>query len=312
MSHIWTLTMNPAIDIGAETERVTPNRKLRCQAPSIAAAGGGVNVSRALHRLGRNSTAVFPAGGDLGVFYETLLKEEPIEVDPFPAKSSAQRINTNYREEQSGDQYRFCMPGMDMAESEWRSALELLRIRLKDGDFLVISGSLPPGVPPAFIREAADVALENGVRTLLDTTGEVLRHLKDCPIAWVTPNKQEVESLMQQDLDLEEAEEVLGNFLARSAIRNILLTLGGEGAVYVGEDGAHRIPAPQVEKVSAVGAGDSSLAGLVHGLMSGESNPTSARWAVAAGSATVMTPGTRLLYAEDFQKLKADLREEPA
>ena len=309
MTRVWTLTLNPAIDIGSEAERVVPNRKLRCESPTIEAGGGGVNVSRALRRLGQESTAVFPVGGDLGRFYQQLLEGESIECEPFDIGNHAHRFNTNFRESESGDQYRFCMPGVEMAEAEWRKALDLLRDRLQSGDLLVVSGSLPPGVPADVVGKVAVLVKEKEARLILDAPGEVLSELVNTPVDWIKPNENEMEGLLGHELDPDKAEDELSAFMEKTAIQHILLTLGEKGAVYAGEEGVQGLPAPEIHKVSTVGAGDSSLAGLVLGLKREEGPLTSSQWAVAAGSATAKTPGTHLLNEQDFINLAREVGE---
>lgn len=304
MRKIRTLTLNPVIDLGSGISSVQPNRKLRCDAPSFEAGGGGVNVSRALKRLGQESTAIFPLGGDLGGFYQHLLEAEEIDCKPIEINARMRSINTNIREKESGDQYRFCMPGVEITEKEKTGIRDLLGESMKAGDLLIVSGSPPPGITADFITRLSRITEETEARLILDAPGEVLRKLADTPVDWVKPNLHELQSMIDHELDSENLEQELASFLKQTAIKNILLTLGDKGAFYAGEEGVHRIPAPEVEKVSTVGAGDSAVAGLVLGRMHGQSHLISAQWAVAAGSATAKTPGTHLLSKSDFDTLR--------
>jgi 6-phosphofructokinase 2 len=309
MTTVRTLTLNPVIDLGSGVSSIRPNQKLRCDTPSFEAGGGGVNVSRALTRLGQDSIAVFPLGKGLGSFYHHLLEAEKIVCEPIEINARMQRINTNIREKESGDQYRFCMPGMEITENKLGNLQDLLREDLAAGDLLIMSGSLPPGVSADFITRLSESVADIGAGLILDAPGEVLQNLAGTPIDWVKPNLHELQSMIDHELDPEHLEQELDSFLKQTAIKNILLTLGGKGAVYAGEEGVHRIPAPDVEKVSTVGAGDSAVAGLVLGRIHEEPHLTSAQWAVAAGSATAKTPGTQLLNRNDFDALREDVHE---
>jgi len=303
MQKIWTLTMNPALDLSAEVESVAPDVKLRCETPSFDPGGGGVNVARALNRLGGKATALFPQGSDLGAFYRSLVEAEDVVCKTFGIDQPMDRINTHFREKGSQRQYRFCLPGPKLEERDWQSALNLLKDVLKEGDILVVSGSLPRGVPDDFNALTANVAEDAHAHFVLDAPGEVLKTLQASSVAWITPNQNEFEALIGREVAEDQLETELQTFIEDSRFENILLTLGPKGAVYAGTEGVGRIPAPEVEKLSSVGAGDSALAGLVLGLAQDESHLTSSRWAVAAGAAAVMSSGTKLLKKADFEAL---------
>ena len=305
MTKVWTVTMNPAIDLGAEVESVVPDAKLRCSEPSIEPGGGGVNVSRALRRVDAGSTAVFPEGPGLGEFYRHLVEAEGVDCRTFGIGRPMHRISNHFRETENRRQYRFNLPGPELEESEWRAALDLVRDLLDEKDILVMSGSLPPGVPVSFTRLLGEVAAEARASFVLDAPGAVLDELKQTPVRWITPNRKEFEELIGRRMDGDRLEEELEALVADedNGFENVLLTLGVEGALCAGAEGAWRIRAPEVEKVSAVGAGDSAVAGLVLGLMGGKDHRTASEWAVAAGAAAVMSPGTELLSKKDFDSL---------
>jgi len=310
MTKVWTLTMNPSIDIGAEVESIAPNVKLRCSKPSIAPGGGGVNVARALHRIDAEATAVFPEGPGLGGYYRNLIESEGVDCRTFAIGQTMHRINNHFREAENEQQYRFCLPGPEMTESEWRKALALIKDSLAGKDILVMSGSLPPGVPVKFTRLMAEAAREEGASFVLDAPGKVLKELKETPVGWITPNQKEFEELIGHRVDSDRLEEELETFVEAKVFENVLLTLGSGGALYAGgRQGVLRIEAPEVEKVSAVGAGDSAVAGLILGLLRGRNHRTASGWAVAAGAAAVMSPGTELLKKKDFDSLCKDVEE---
>lgn len=297
--------MNPAIDLEAKLGTVTPDMKLRCAEPMIDAGGGGVNVARALQRLEGKVCALFPEGDAFGTFYRSLVEAEGVDCATFAIDQPMQRINTHFRETEKQRQYRFCLPGPSLEERDWQRALDLLKKLLKEGDLLVTSGSLPPGVPSEFNSLTAQVAKEANACFVLDAPGEVLKTLKETEISWIKPNLNEFKNLLGLDVQDHALEEELSALVENSVFENILLTMGAKGAIYAGEEGVERIPSPQVEKISTVGAGDSTAAGLVLGLARGEDHRSCCRNAVAAGAAAVMTPGTKLLEKSDFDALLA-------
>lgn len=303
MHKVWTLTMNPAIDLEAELGSVTADVKLRCAEPRIDAGGGGVNVARALNRIGGKASALFPEGAALGSFYRSLVEAEGVDCDTFKIDEPMRRINTHFRETDKQHQYRFCLPGPKLEERDWQRAVDLLEKVLEEDDILVTSGSLPPGVSSDFNALTAEIAEKAKAYFVLDAPGDVLKALKQTTISWITPNRDEFEDLLGHEVPDHELEKELSSFVEDSVFDNILLTLGPKGALYAGKEGTQSIPSPEVEKLSSVGAGDSAVAGLVLGLAQGEDHRASCRKAVAAGAAAVMTPGTGLLERKNFEAL---------
>lgn len=309
MRKIWTLTMNPAIDLGAEVEEVIPNQKLRTRQPAIEPGGGGVNVARALNRMDERSTAIFPVGGPLGCYYKSLLDAENVDYEAVETEESLLRFNINLREKNHANQYRILMPGPELRESEWHQILDLLKDSLRKENLLVVSGSLPSEVPNDFERSLAKIIEAAGARFILDGPGDMIERMKETRIDWITPNQREFEDLLGRNLESDDLEEELVSFIEGHSTENILLTLGSKGAIYAGAEGVRHIPAPEVDPVSAVGAGDSAVAGLVLALAHGRDCFSASQWAVAAGAAAVKTPGSHLLKKSDFEALREELCE---
>ena len=171
---IVTLTMNPAVDLSAAVDRVVADRKLRCGEPVREAGGGGINVARAVRRLGGEALALFPAGGPAGDLLKELLFGEGV---PFVAirTDGWTRENVNVSERETGKQFRFVLPGPSLEAAEWERCLETLSELEPFPRLLVVSGSLPPGVPPDFYARVARLVRSAGSRMILDTSGEPLR-----------------------------------------------------------------------------------------------------------------------------------------
>src|SRR5690606_13933531 len=154
MERILTLTMNPTIDQNTRLHQEVPERKLRCAAPIRQPGGGGINVSRAIRRLGGTSKTLYLAGGLTGDILEQLLDEEDLDLKRLPIEGWT-RENLIIYEESSGQQFRFGMPGPEVRQEEWEGALEALRRAYPAPAYLVASGSLPPGVPSDFYGRVA-------------------------------------------------------------------------------------------------------------------------------------------------------------
>ena len=144
MKMIVTLTINPAIDKSSSVRNVVAERKLYCTAPRFEPGGGGINVCRAIKKLGGESLALYPSGGPAGHMLQLLFDHESLTHRPVTVKGWS-RENLIVLEESTGQQYRFGMPGPDLGDKEWQQCLgELSNIRPKS-DYIVASGSLPPG-----------------------------------------------------------------------------------------------------------------------------------------------------------------------
>lgn len=305
---ILTLTMNPALDLSTRTDAVRPGRKLRCGPTRIDPGGGGVNVSRAIRNLGGASEAVLPLGGATGERYRVLLGATGLEPAIVPI-DEATRENITIDETSTGEQYRFVLPGPELREQEWRSCLSVLQERLPTGGYLVASGSLPPGVPAEFYGMVADLAADRGVTLVVDAAGPALAGALAKGVFLIKPSREELADLAGADRDLTADEQLSSarEIVADGRAQLVAVTLGADGALLVSDAGALTLPTPQVTVASTVGAGDAFLAGFVLRLAQGGSIEQAFRTAVAAGSATAMSPGTELCQAEDVARLEQQL-----
>jgi 6-phosphofructokinase 2 len=303
MPTIWTLTMNPCIDKSARVESVVPERKLRCTVPSFEPGGGGVNVSRAIAKLGGESLAFYLAGGPLGQMFHDLLQEEGVRHVVTTVAGNTRESLVVY-ETSTAQQYRFGMPGPSVREEEWTECLEQLQRTEPKPKFLVASGSLPPGVPKDFYARVSAMAKEFGTSMIVDTVGEPLALAVREGIFLIKPNLRELEAMADQALESEQDQEQLVRRMVKEGKSQVVVvSLGAAGALMAWSEGWERIRAPTVPIKSKVGAGDSMVAGIVVGLERGMSVPEAVRFGVAAGAAAVMTPGTELCRREDTERL---------
>jgi 6-phosphofructokinase 2 len=305
---IVTLTMNPAVDESTRVASVVPERKLRCAAPSYQPGGGGINVARAVHTLGGETLAWYVAGGPGGQLLDDLLSEEGVPHEGFAADGWT-RINLIVAEESSDQQYRFGLPGAEVSEAQWRACLDHLRA-MAPPPYLVASGSLPPGVPDDFFAQLARIAKDRGIRVIIDTSGEPLRQAAEEGVFLLKPNARELSEITGREFaDEAEQEQLAREVLGEAACEAVVLSLGAAGVLLVTGDHTDRIRAPSVPIRSKVGAGDSTVAGIVTALSRDYPLPQAVRFGVAAGAAAVMTPGTELCRREDTERLYEQLRD---
>lgn len=303
MRTIITLTMNPALDKSATIGRVMPDRKLRCDPPRHEPGGGGINVSRAIRRLGGESVAFYPAGGSIGQMLQRLLDKEGIEHCPL-AIEDLTRENFTVLEESTDQQFRFGMPGATLQEKEWRRCLDELRAIDPPPDYLVVSGSLSPGVPDDFYARMAHLARDMGSRVVVDASEDALRLAAREGVYLLKPNMRELSHLVGHEIKDESQQEAAAEGIVEEGwAQVVVVSLGAGGALLVSSEGAERIRAPTVPIRSKIGAGDSMVAGIVLSLARGKALRDAIRFGVAAGSAAVMTPGTELCRREDTERL---------
>jgi 6-phosphofructokinase 2 len=306
MTRVATLTVSPTIDMSTNIDHLVPELKLRCDEPRYEPGGGGVNVARVLRRFGVDADAVFSAGGMTGDLLQRLLTDEGLRIHPVPIAGST-RENVTVREELTTLQYRFVMPGPTVEPAEWEAIVERLESMEPAPDYLVVSGSLPPGPPEDAYAEIARLARERGSRVILDTSGPALRAAVDAGVFLVKPNLSELaflegERWIEDELHLQDA----ANRLVRdNNCEAAVVSIGAGGALAVTREAMLRIPSPAVPPQSKVGAGDSMVAGIVWGLVQGWPILEAACLGVAAGAAAVMTPGSEMCYREDVERLYA-------
>lgn len=190
MATIITVTLNPAIDKLTSATVLIPEKKIRCSEPLFEPGGGGVNVARAIRKLGGNALAIYLAGGHTGHFFNQLLREENVETLVTETHAYT-RENLIVVETASDQQYRFGMPGPHIGESEWQDCLN--KIELQTGvEFIVASGSLPPGVPMDIYARIAWIARKKKARLIVDTSGEALKQAVQEGVYLVKPNLGEL------------------------------------------------------------------------------------------------------------------------
>lgn len=300
---IVSLTMNPTIDTNSRVGHVVAERKLRCKPPCHEPGGGGINVSRAIRRLGGDSVALYPSGGWYGHMLQGLLDQEGLNHSPISIGGST-RQNLIVLEESSGRQFRFGMPGPTFHEAEWKRCLEVLETLTPKPDYLVGSGSLSPGVPDDFYARIARIATKRGIQLIVDTSGEALRLAARAGVYLLKPNMRELRALGDHEIkDEVEQEGVATEIIRNGGSEIVVVSLGTAGALMASKEGCERFRAPTVPIQSKVGAGDSMVAGIVLSLAQGKSPRDAVRFGIAAGAAAAMTPGTELCRREDTERL---------
>jgi 6-phosphofructokinase 2 len=302
MTDMLTVTLNPAVDISTSVHRIVDTHKLRCEAAQRDPGGGGINVARVLHRLGARCVALFLAGGDHGRTLCRLLAAEGMDTRCVEIAGET-RENFSVVESSSGLEYRFVLPGPYVMESEWDACLRSLVLNLGTARFLVLSGSLPRGVPvDAYAQLArAAVAVRPNIRVAVDASGPALAAVLDTGLVdIVKPSLNELRELTGSPLpDADSQADAARALIADGKARMVALTLAENGALLATRDETYCMPALKTEVRSAIGAGDSFLAGMLWALDQGAVPREALGYGTAAAAATMKQPGTRLCDARD-------------
>ncbi|MGC8820629.1 MAG: 1-phosphofructokinase family hexose kinase [Fervidobacterium sp.] len=298
---IFTLTMNPCLDRYIYVDELVIDDTIRAKKVVDYPAGKGIDVSRVIKELGGVSIAIALVGGDTGRKLEEMLDREGVI---YSSIRVPQETRMNVILETNKGQYRISMPGEKISVKKLQVVLEVLQALVRTGDIVVISGSLPKGVAAEFYTGIIFALKQWGATVYFDADGDKLKAGLIGQPDYIKPNLHEFQRLIGKQITT--VQEIISE--ARKVIdihelKGILLTLGGEGAYYISKEKVLFTKTVKVNVKSAVGAGDSFLAGFVLKKTEGASEEEALKWANAAGTAAVMTPGTRLCKKSDVEKL---------
>jgi 6-phosphofructokinase 2 len=306
MAAIFTLSLNPAIDVSSETDRVVPTHKIRTTNEEYEPGGGGVNVARVIVELGGQATLICPAGGFPGNMLDELLGAIPVPRKIVPIAGDT-RISFTVFERKTGNEFRFTPNGPKLSEAELGACLDA--IRAADYDYFVASGSVPMGAPTDILAQVADIVDRKGARFVLDSSGAGLSvTLEKSRVYFVKPSMSELEALVGRRLDNATAEEAAKDLVKRGRAEIVAVTMGASGAIVVTGDGVLRVDAPKVETRSAVGAGDAFVGAMTLALSRGEPIEDALVLATAAGAATALTPVSKVCALTDVTRIHEEMK----
>lgn len=306
MERVATITLNPAIDSACEAEHVSATDKIRTFAERYDPGGGGLNVARVLHRFGVAVEAIYLSGGPTGALLDGLLDEAGLPRRAIHIADHT-RMSLAVYERSTGHEYRFIPEGPDVAETEWRALLGACFA--SPAEWVVASGSLPRGVPEDFFARLAAPLAAQGRKLVLDTSGAALRAaLEAGGLFLVKPSIGEFEAWAGRRFSRhEDVAEAASALVASGKAQMVAVTMGAEGGVLAHTGGIEIHRGTGVVARSTTGAGDSFVAGIVHGLLLGETPAAAFHRGIAAGTAAVLHPGTGLCHPEDLERLLKEI-----
>lgn len=283
---VYTLTLNPSLDYMMPVRQLRIGATNRSEGEQIRIGGKGINVSILLRRLGVENLALGVAAGFTGEELLRRMNEEGIRHDFLMGREGFTRINVKLLSEEETE---INGSGPVIEESEAQALLRQVA-KIRSGDFLVISGSMPKGIPTDFLNQLLHQTTGQDAEIVLDISGQTLRRALRYRPFLIKPNQHELEEVLGVSISSREQALLHGKKLQELGARNVLISMGAEGAVLLDEKGGvHSKKAPDGLLVSSVGAGDSMVAGFLAGWIQSHAYDQAFCMGLAAGSASAFS-----------------------
>jgi 1-phosphofructokinase family hexose kinase len=289
---IVTITANPCLDRNVLVQRMVVEDTMHPIKSSDDPGGSGINVSRVLTHFRRANIAVGFLGGGTGQDLTRLLDNEKV-VHEFTTIAGNTRTNLIISDNTTREQYRISFPGPEITPAELDSFMESMKQRV-DADYWSIGGSLSNGTPKTLYRDLIKLGNAHGVKVVLDSSGESFALGLEATPFMVKPNEFELSRIANRQLNTREDFVSAARALHRQGVSIVVASRGAQGAILVSDQGTWSAVPPPVEVRSKVGAGDSTVAGILMALADGLSHDEAVRLGVACGTATTMVDGTGL------------------
>lgn len=288
---IYTVTFNPSLDYSIRIEDFKTGELNRTSYEEVRVGGKGVNVSIVLHDLGVENVALGFIAGFTGDQIESGMQQLGCTTSFIHLPSGFSRINVKLAGQEE-DLTEMNGMGPAVSKEEYEQFMLRLRRMLKDGDTLVLSGSIPASMPQDTYERILEEVDTDKICVVVDTSSSLLRHTLPYRPFLIKPNLTELSELFGRSLT--EYDDIVGcaKHLQEEGARNVLVSMGGEGAILVTEEGqVFSAPAPDGDLVDSIGAGDSMVAGFLAGYMERGSMVDGFAKGIAAGSATAYKNG---------------------
>lgn len=296
---ITTICLNPALDRTVTVDSLVPGQVNRIRTSRTDVGGKGVNVAVVCRRLGLDARVIGCAGVDGYAKLCAKAQAEDIGCD-FHTLEGSIRVNTKVVSLDGTGVTELNEPGLTLAAEDLDVFFDMALDAAGDSEFVVLTGSLPPGAPVHTYRELIRLLK---VPCVLDVGGEALRLGVEAQPFLIKPNHHELAADVGRELHTMDDILAAARSFVDKGVRHVVVSLGKDGVLYIGEDGAFYAPEIPVEVHSTVGAGDALVGGLLYGLIKRGSMREALRAGAAAGTASVMTEGTQLINLDDFMRL---------
>jgi len=298
---ILTLTLNPAIDQNVQADRLVFEDRAYILSTSETAGGRGINASMVLHSFGAKTKAITASGGKNGKRFEELMQQEGFPVEYVKIKNNL-RGNLTIVDKQ-GLAVKLNERGPLIQATELAKFEKTVVENLNGARWLMLCGSLPPGVPADFYARIIRQAQQRNVQTLLDTDGDALLHALEVGPSAVAPNQAEAERLLNRALITRQHFQDAARRIVAMGAKWVVLSLGSRGAVGASESVLVEAVPPLIDAVCPIGAGDALAAAFTWAIAEGKPFEEAVRWGVAAGTASAALPGISFANMHQTQQI---------
>lgn len=296
---ICTLTLNPSLDYIVTVDHFEIGKTNRTSDDFILPGGKGINVSIVLRNLGFENRAFGFLAGFTGKALESMVREAGINAEFLWVKEGDTRINVKLRSDQETE---INGRGPLITEDDVQKLMDRLE-DLHEGDTLIISGAIPSSLPQTLYRDMMEHLKDRGIRIVVDATRDLLLNVLELHPFLIKPNQHEIEEMFDVSLSSLSEIEAYARKLQEMGALNVLVSMGGDGALLVDETGrCHHAPAPKGKLKNSVGAGDSMVAGFVAGYLENGDYREAFKNAVCTGSASAFSD--LLATKEEVEALK--------
>ncbi|HDJ6643515.1 TPA: 1-phosphofructokinase [Staphylococcus aureus] len=297
---IYTVTFNPSIDYVIFTNDFKIDGLNRATATYKFAGGKGINVSRVLKTLDVESTALGFAGGFPGKFIADTLNNSAIQSN-FIEVDEDTRINVKLK---TGQETEINAPGPHITSAQFEQLLQQIKNTTSE-DIVIVAGSVPSSIPSDAYAQIAQITAQTGAKLVVDAEKELAESVLSYHPLFIKPNKDELEVMFNTTVNSDEDVIKYGRLLVDKGAQSVIVSLGGDGAIYIDKEISIKAVNPQGKVVNTVGSGDSTVAGMVAGIASGLTIEKTFQQAVACGTATAFDED--LATRDAIEKIKSQV-----
>lgn len=297
---IYTVTFNPSIDYVIFTNDFKIDGLNRATATYKFAGGKGINVSRVLKTLDVESTALGFAGGFPGKFIADTLNNSAIQSN-FIEVDEDTRINMKLK---TGQETEINAPGPHITSAQFEQLLQQIKNTTSE-DIVIVAGSVPSSIPSDAYAQIAQITAQTGAKLVVDAEKELAESVLSYHPLFIKPNKDELEVMFNTTVNSDEDVIKYGRLLVDKGAQSVIVSLGGDGAIYIDKEISIKAVNPQGKVVNTVGSGDSTVAGMVAGIASGLTIEKAFQQAVACGTATAFDED--LATRDAIEKIKSQV-----
>ena len=283
---IYTVTFNPAIDYVVKVEDLKLGAVNRTQSDDVQLGGKGINVSVILNNLGVNNIALGFIAGFTGEKIKSELEKEGVKTDFIELENGLTRINVKIK---ADEETEINGAGPDIPQKSVDDLFEKLSA-LKSGDILILAGSIPKSMPDDIYEKIMEKLQEKGILFVVDATKDLLCNVLKYKPFLIKPNNFELEEIFNVKLNTDNDIIAYAKKLQEQGARNVLVSMGGKGAILIDENGKdYKREAVKGNVKNTVGAGDSMVAGFVAGYIEKQDYSYALKLGSASGSATAFS-----------------------